>query len=71
MAKKTEIDKLDWIVKLILTIILDPIVMGVNRILRGNLIIGLIWIFTGGIFGIGWVIDVITVFLYKDIKFLA
>jgi len=76
---RTVIDKLDWIIKLILTIFLDPIVMGINRILRGlgkkvdltRVIIGILWIATGGIFGIGWVIDVITMLFKKDITFLA
>ena len=71
MAKRTEIDKLDWIVKLILTIFLDPLVQGVNRILRGKVIIGVLWIISGGIFGIGWIIDIITMALNKDITFLA
>jgi len=68
---KTAIDSLDYIIKLILTIFLDPPVQGVNRILRGNLIIGVLWIITGGVFGIGWVIDVVTMLLKKDIIFLA
>jgi tryptophan-rich sensory protein len=71
MAKKTDIDKLSWLVKLILTFFFDPIVQGINRILRGKVIIGILWIITCGIFGIGWLIDFITVLLYKDIKFLA
>ena len=68
---KTDIDRLDWVIKLVLTIFFDPIVQGINRVLRGKLIIGIIWIITGGIFGIGWVIDVITMLLNKDITFLA
>ena len=68
---RTAIDKLGWLVNLILTILCDPIVQGINRILRGKLIIGLIWIITGGIFGIGWLIDIITMLLKKDITFLA
>ena len=68
---KTAIDKLGWFVNLILTIFFDPVVQGINRILRGKLIIGIIWIFTGGLFGIGWLIDIITVLLYKKITFLA
>jgi len=67
----TAIDKLDWIVKVILTIFFDPIVQGINRILRGRVIIGLLWIITVGIFGIGWLIDIITVIFKKDITFLA
>jgi tryptophan-rich sensory protein len=68
---RTAIDSLGWIIKLILTIFLDPIVMGINRILRGRIIIGLLWIITGGVFGIGWLIDIITVLIKKDITVLA
>jgi tryptophan-rich sensory protein len=67
----TAIDKLGWIVNVILTIFFDPIVQGINRILRGKVIIGLLWIITCGIFGIGWIIDIITVILNKKITFLA
>jgi tryptophan-rich sensory protein len=71
MAKRTEIDKLGWLIVLVLTIFFDPIVQGINRILRGKLIYGIIWIVTGGLFVVGWVIDVITMLLYKDIKILT
>jgi hypothetical protein len=60
-----------WGLNLILTIFLDPLWQGINRILRGRLIIGVIWIITGGIFGIGWIIDIVTVILHKDITVLA
>ena len=68
---RTEIDKLGWGINLVLTIFFDPLVQGINRVLRGKLIIGILWIITGGVFGIGWVIDVITMLLSKDITFLA
>ena len=68
---KTAIDGLGWLVVLILTIFLDPIVQGINRILRGRVIIGLLWIITGGVFGIGWIIDIVTMLIHKDITFLA
>jgi TM2 domain-containing membrane protein YozV len=71
MAKRSDIDKLPWLVKFILTFFFDPLVQGINRILRGKVLAGLLWIITCGIFGIGWLIDIITVLLYKDIKFLA
>jgi TM2 domain-containing membrane protein YozV len=71
MAKKTEIDKLGWLPVLILTIFFDPLVQGINRILRGRVIAGILWIITGGFIGIGWLIDIITVLIYKDIKVLA
>ena len=68
---RTDIDKLNWLIRLVLTIFFDPIVQGINRVLRGRLIIGILWIITGGVFGIGWVIDVVTMLLNKDITFLA
>jgi tryptophan-rich sensory protein len=71
MAKATQIDKLGWLVNVILTIFFDPIVQGINRILRGKVIIGLLWIITVGIFGIGWIIDIITIIFKKKITFLA
>jgi tryptophan-rich sensory protein len=71
MAKRSDIDKLPWLVKLILTFFFDPLIQGINRILRGRPIIGILWILSCGIVGIGWLIDFITVLLYKDIKFLA
>jgi hypothetical protein len=67
----TEIDKLGWLLNVILTIFLDPIVQGINRILRGRVIIGILWIITGGVFGIGWLIDIITVAFHGKITFLA
>jgi tryptophan-rich sensory protein len=67
----TAIDNLDWTVNLILTIFFDPLVQGLNRILRGNLIIGILWFISGGIFGIGWIIDIVTMITKKDITFLA
>ena len=69
--RKTIIDDLGWFINLILTIFFDPVVQGINRILRGRFIIGIIWIITGGLFGIGWVIDVLTMLIHKDITFLA
>jgi hypothetical protein len=71
MAKKTDIDKLGWPVVLILTLFLDPLIQGINRVLKGKLLFGIIWIFTGGLFGIGWIIDFFCVLLYKDIKILV
>ena len=70
-AKATAIDKLGWIINVILTIFFDPIVQGINRILRGKVIIGLIWIITGGLVLIGWIIDIVTIITKKKITFLA
>ena len=71
MGKGTPIDSLGWGVNLILTIFFDPLVQGINRVLRGRVIIGIIWLLTCGFFGIGWLIDIITMIIHKDITVLA
>jgi hypothetical protein len=68
---RSPIDSMDWNVNIILTVLADPLWQGVNRLLRGRVIIGFLWIITGGIFGIGWIIDVITMVTQKEITFLA
>lgn len=65
------IDGLPWIVQLLLVFFLDPIIFGIYRIAKGSLIIGIIWIITGGLFGIGWLIDLITMLLNKKVTFLV
>jgi len=69
----TAIDKLGWFANIILTIIpgVGFIIQGINRILRGKVIIGIIWIITAGLLCIGWIIDIITVIVKKKITFLA
>ena len=67
----TQIDALGWGIGLILTIFFDPLVQGINRILRGKPVNGIIWILTGGIFGIGWIIDIVTMLTKKDITFFT
>ncbi|MDD3831139.1 MAG: TM2 domain-containing protein [Clostridia bacterium] len=67
MAKKS----VDWLLNLLLTIFIDPLWQGIRRILDGKILLGIIWIITGGIFGIGWIIDIVCVAVYKDIKILA
>jgi len=71
MGNGTAIDNLGWGINLILTIFCDPVVQGINRILRGRLIIGVLWIITGGVFGVGWFIDIVTMIFHKDITVLA
>ena len=71
MGSSTAIDSLDWGIKFVLTIFFDPLIQGINRILRGKVVIGVLWIITGGVFGIGWIVDIITVATKKDITFLA
>ncbi|MDR2900956.1 MAG: hypothetical protein LBV20_05510 [Treponema sp.] len=68
---RTPIDSMDWTVNVILTVLADPIWQGLNRLLRGRPLVAIIWFFTGGIFGIGWIIDIYTMVTKRDITFLA
>ncbi|MDD4063609.1 MAG: TM2 domain-containing protein [Bacilli bacterium] len=65
------IDGLSLIVKLLLAIFVGLIIYGIYRIAKGKVIIGIIWIITGGLFGIGWIIDVVTILLSNKVTFLA
>ena len=58
------IDGLPLIVRVLLAFFVGPIVYGIYRIANGKLILGVIWIITGGIFGIGWLIDFVMVILH-------
>lgn len=70
---KSGLKSLDWIVKIILVIIYD--VYGIlRRLTSGNIvsiIVGVIQIFTGNLFGILWLVDLITVILKKDTTVLC
>ena len=73
---ESPIDKLPYAVRIILTVLFDPIFQGVNRIVRNRtdavyVLIGVLWILTLGLFGIGWIFDIVTMVIYKDIKLLA
>ncbi len=71
-------DGMDWLVKLILTIIpvTGWLMGGIVRILRGvkgntvELILGIVYLVTGAYCGIGWILDIITVIIKKDIYVL-
>ena len=63
-------DKLNIIVKLLLTIFFDPIIGGIYRILKGRIIWGIIWLFTG-LFIVGWIIDIVSVILHNKYTFLV
>lgn len=70
-------DGLPWIVKIILALpFIDGIAYGIYRIAKGIdkkdnviLIAGIIWIFVG--WAILWIIDLITVILYKKVTVFA
>ncbi len=68
------LDSLPWLVTLLLVIFADGIYGGIYRITKGDtlgIVAGIIWIITGGVFGIGWIIDLITVIVNKKITVLA
>jgi hypothetical protein len=68
------LDSLPWIVTLLLVIFADGIYGGIYRITKGDtlgIVAGIIWIVTGGVFGIGWLVDLITVIVNKKITVLA
>mgnify|MGYP001147933818 FL=1 len=48
-----------WLVTLILVIFLGE--LGIHRFYAGKVVSGLIWMFTGGLCGVGWIIDIILV----------
>ncbi len=56
-------DKLNFIVKLLLTIFFGWLVGGIYRLAKGRLIPGILWLLFG-LFGIGWIIDIVTLILH-------
>ena len=68
------LDSLPWIVTLLLVIFADGIYGGLYRLTKGDttgIVVGIIWFVTGGLFGIGAIIDIITVIIHKRITVLA
>ncbi len=73
---ESPIERLPWAVNIILTVLLDPIWNGVNRIMRNRtdpvmILVAVLWLLTLGLFCVGWIIDIVTVIAYKKIRLLA
>lgn len=73
---QTPFDRLPWVVGLILTIIIDPVFQGVNRIMRHRddavgVLVGVLWILTLGLFVVGWIFDIVTMIMFRTIKLFA
>jgi hypothetical protein len=70
-------DNLPWLAKIILALpVLDGIVWGIYRIVKGldrgdtlMLIVGILWVILGAT--LLWVIDLVSVILYKKVVFIA
>lgn len=62
---------LPWIAHLLLQIFVGFVWGAVIRIMRKKLLWGVLYLITGGFFGIGWIIDVVTLILNKDYVLLA
>lgn len=70
---RSAIKNLNMVIKLLITLVIDPIISGVYRICKGDvkgIIIGIVWILTCGLIGVGWIIDIVTVILKNDYTFL-
>ena len=67
-------DSLPFIATLLLVIFADGLFGGLYRLTRGDttgIVMGILWFVTGGLFGIGTIIDIISVAVKKKITFLA
>ncbi len=48
-----------WLLTLLLAIFLGE--LGIHRFYAGKVVSGLVWMFTGGLCGVGWIVDIILV----------
>ena len=68
------LDSFPWLATLLLVIFADFAYGAIYRFVRGDMlgiVFGIIWLLTGGLFGIGWIVDIVTVVLHKRITVLA
>lgn len=58
-GKDVEKSQKDWLTVLLLTIFVGG--LGVHRFYVGKTGTGILWLLTGGCFGVGWLIDLIQI----------
>ena len=70
------IDNLPWIVKLLLCLPIVDIIWAIYRIVKGAasgkvslVVAGIVWLLLGGF--ILWLVDLISIIIYKNIKLFA
>ena len=59
---RSTLDGLDKIIKILLVLFFDPIYGGLYRLAPCTgkaIVLGILWWITGGLFGIGWIIDLV------------
>lgn len=59
-----------WILWLIFQIFFGAITGFIARILKGHIISGILYLLTGGFFVIGWIVDIISLLIHHDYKWL-
>ena len=71
-------EELPKIAKILLVIFLGGIIGGAYRVIRYvetknvvTLVVGILWFVTGGFFGIGWIVDLVTEITKDRITVLA
>jgi hypothetical protein len=67
-------DNLPFIATLLLVLFADGIFGGLYRVTKGDttgIVLGVLWFVTGGLFGVGVIIDLISVAVHKKITFLT
>lgn len=60
-----------WILWLIFQIFFGAITGFIARILKGHIISGILYLLTGGFFVIGWIVDIISLLIHHDYKWLC
>lgn len=61
---------INWVLLLILQIFFGFITGCVVRIIKGHILSGILYLLTGGFFVIGWIVDIISLLIHHDYKWL-